>query len=122
MRLARLAALTVLTLGVLAAPALAAHPSTAAQKRAMARAIQGTPRCYTGAISSVSRDWGKLTGVVNDDQTCLNASGVVVLHRTAPGRWKPILQTGTDPKAKCVDVKGRVPNAVIRDLKVCALA
>jgi hypothetical protein len=122
MRLVPLAALTLVTLGVAASPALAARPATAAQTRSMARAIQGIPRCYDGAVSTLNGAWGKLTPVVNDDEACLNASSVIVLHRTAPGKWNPILQTGTDPKATCVDVKGRVPNRIVRELKVCKLA
>jgi hypothetical protein len=122
MRLVPLAALAAVAFGATAAPALAAKPATAQQTRSMARAIQGVPRCYEGVVSTINGAWGKLTPVVNDDEACLNASGVIVLHRTAPGRWKPILQTGTDPKAICVDVKGRVPNRIVRELKVCRLA
>jgi hypothetical protein len=122
MRIAPLAALTAVLLGTAAAPALAAKPATTAQTRSMARAIQGIPRCYEGVVSTTDRAWGKLTPVVNDDEACLNASSVIVLHRTAPGKWNPVLQTGTDPHATCVDVKGRVPNRIVRELKVCKLA
>jgi hypothetical protein len=122
MRFLPVAAITVLGLGVTAAPALASKPATSAQTRSMARAIQGIPRCYEGAVSTINGAWGKLTPVVNDDEACFNASSVIVLHRTAPGKWDPILQTGTDPKATCVDAKGRVPNRIIRELKVCKLA
>jgi hypothetical protein len=121
MRPAPIVVLALATLGIGAAPALAAKTATPAQTRSMARAIQGIPRCYDGAVSTINGAWGKLTPVVNDDEACFSASSVIVLHRTAPGRWNPILQTGTDPKATCVDVKGRVPNRIVRELKVCKL-
>jgi hypothetical protein len=121
MRRASIAATTVVLLGVAAAPALAQRTATAKETRSMVRVIQGIPRCYDGAISTVNGDWGKITGVVNDDEACFSASGSVVLHRGAAGRWRAVLQTGSDPKAACVDVKGRVPNRIVRDLKVCKL-
>jgi invasion protein IalB len=122
MRTAPIAALAVLVLGVTAAPVLAQRSATAKETRSLARAIHGTPRCFDGAISTVNADWAKLTAVVNDDEACLSANGVAVFHRGTAGHWRAVLQAGADPKARCVDSKGRVPNAIIRDLNVCKIS